>query len=77
MSDLVERLFKRATIRRQIPRSEPDRIADLLEEAGREIMNLTRENLELAAECNDLSSASISIRAARDLRSQYPDEGNL
>lgn len=40
MSDLVERLRKRAEIRRQIPsrksvqNNEPDRIADLLEEAA-------------------------------------------
>jgi hypothetical protein len=40
MSDLIERLRKRAEIRRQIPgrrsvqEGEPDRIADLLEEAA-------------------------------------------
>ena len=40
MSDLVDRLRKRAEIRRQIPsrrsvqEGEPDRIADLLEEAA-------------------------------------------
>lgn len=40
MSDLIERLLKRAEIRRQIPtrksvqNNEPDRIADLLEEAA-------------------------------------------
>ena len=40
MNDLVERLRKRAEIRRQIPsrksvqNNEPDRIADLLEEAA-------------------------------------------
>ena len=43
MSDLVERLRKRAEIRRQIDtrksvqNNEPDRIADLLEEAANEI----------------------------------------
>lgn len=42
-NDLVERLRKRAEIRRQIPdrksvqNNEPDRIADLLEEAANEI----------------------------------------
>lgn len=40
MTDLVERLRKRAEIRRQIPRGEPDRIADILEEAANEIENL-------------------------------------
>lgn len=43
MSDLIERLRKRAEIRRQITtrksvqNGEPDRIADLLEEAANEI----------------------------------------
>ena len=32
--DLIYRLRKRAEIRRSIPRGEPDRIADLLEEAA-------------------------------------------
>ena len=45
-SDLVYRLRKRAEIRRQIPtrksvqNGEPDRIADLLEEAANEIEKL-------------------------------------
>lgn len=44
--DLVERLLKRAEIRRQIPtrksvqEGKPDRIADLLEEAAKEIESL-------------------------------------
>jgi len=48
MSDLVERLRKRAEIRRQIPdrksvqNNEPDRIADLLEEAANEIEELRK-----------------------------------
>ena len=47
--DLVDRLRKRAAIRRQIPtrksvqNNEPDRIADLLEEAADEIEFLNRE----------------------------------
>ena len=51
MEDLVSRLRKRAEIRRQIPTSksvqnnEPDRIADLLEEAAMEI-----ERLKLAVQ---------------------------
>jgi hypothetical protein len=46
MEDLVYRLRKRAEIRRQIPdrksvqNGEPDRIADLLEEAANEIDRL-------------------------------------
>lgn len=46
METLVERLRKRAEIRRQIPtrksvqEGEPDRIADLLEEAADEIARL-------------------------------------
>jgi hypothetical protein len=48
--DLVERLRKRAEIRRQIPtrksvqENQPDRIADLLEEAAREIQMLRNVN---------------------------------
>ena len=44
--DLVYRLHKRADIRRQIPgrksvqEGKPDRIADLFDEAGREITQL-------------------------------------
>ena len=51
MEDLVSRLRKRAEIRRQIPtrksvqNNEPDRIADLLEEAAMEI-----ERLKLAVQ---------------------------
>ena len=47
--DLVERLLKRAEIRRQIPtrksvqEGKPDRIADLLEEAAKEIRLLRSE----------------------------------
>lgn len=36
--EVVERLRKRAAIRRSIPRGEPDRIADQLEEAADTIM---------------------------------------
>jgi len=41
--DIVYRLRKRAEIRRSIPRGEPDRISDILEEAANEIM-LLRHN---------------------------------
>lgn len=43
--DLVTRLRKRAEIRRKIPRGEPDRISDILEEAAAEIERL-RDILE-------------------------------
>lgn len=43
MDDLIQRLLRRAQIRRSIPRGEPDRIADLLEEAAARIENLQRE----------------------------------
>jgi hypothetical protein len=49
-TDLVDRLRKRAMIRRQIPTRKsvlegaPDRIADLLEEAANEIEQLRKEN---------------------------------
>lgn len=48
VNDLVERLRKRAEIRRQIPdrksvqNNEPDRIADLLEEAADSIEHLEK-----------------------------------
>lgn len=48
-NDLVYRLRKRAEIRRQIPtrksvqENEPDRIADLLEEAANEIERLRKD----------------------------------
>lgn len=42
--DIVIRLRKRAEIRRGIPRGEPDRIADLLEEAADEIEYLRKAN---------------------------------
>lgn len=50
-SDLVFRLRKRAEIRRQIPtrksvqEGQPDRIADLLEEAADEIEKLKQLNV--------------------------------
>ena len=37
---LIERLLKRAEIRRNIPRSEPDRISNILEEAAERIKEL-------------------------------------
>jgi hypothetical protein len=38
--NLIYRLRKRAEIRRSIPRGEPDRISDLLEEAANYIESL-------------------------------------
>jgi hypothetical protein len=51
--DLVFRLLKRAEIRRQIPsrksvqEGKPDRLADLLEEAAREIQLLRAVNNQI------------------------------
>lgn len=42
INDLVYRLRKRAEIRRNIPRGEPDRISDILEEAANEIERLRK-----------------------------------
>lgn len=53
IDDIVYRLKKRSEIRRQIPHrksvinNEPDRIADLLEEAACEIENLRNELTKL------------------------------
>lgn len=53
---LVERLSKRAAIRRQIPtrksvqEGEPDRIAELLEEAAKEIIRLQANQVPTAPE---------------------------
>lgn len=44
METLVERLRKRAEIRRSIPRSEPDRISDILEEAANRVEELEKLN---------------------------------
>ena len=41
--DLIARLRKRAEIRRNIPRGEPDRISDVLEEAANRIEELEQE----------------------------------
>jgi len=40
---LIERLRKRAAIRRSIPRGEPDRISDILEEAANELEALYKD----------------------------------
>jgi hypothetical protein len=63
--DLVYRLRKRAEIRRQIPtrksvqNKEPDRLADLLEEAADEIAQLRRLALWLWA-----TTETVNIRKA-------------
>jgi hypothetical protein len=50
MEDIVYRLRKRAEIRRNIPsrksvqNNEPDRLADLLEEAAAEILDLRNDS---------------------------------
>lgn len=52
--DIVFRLKKRAEIRRKIPRKEPDRISEILEEAACEIESL---RLEIKENYRDLYSA--------------------
>lgn len=59
MDEIVSRLRKRADIRRGIPRSEPDRIADILEEAANRIVDdadrihyLTKTIIKLMQERN-------------------------
>jgi hypothetical protein len=57
--DIVDRLRTRAEIRRQIPsrksvaEGRPDRIADLLEEAAKEIEELRSHIYELQHDSND------------------------
>lgn len=61
MSDLVYRLLKRAEIRRQIDtrksvqNNEPDRIADLLEEAAVVLNKFTKVLEEIANDCPEES----------------------
>jgi succinate dehydrogenase/fumarate reductase flavoprotein subunit len=52
-TDLVYRLRKRAEIRRNIPRGEPDRISDILEEAAQEIVDLRMELERLTCHIED------------------------
>jgi hypothetical protein len=60
--DLVYRLMKRAQIRRQcttrksVQNNEPDRIADLLEEAADKIQDLTRKYKDM----HNLATQSMS-----------------
>lgn len=54
--DLIERLRKRAEIRRSIPRGEPDRISDILEEAATVIENL---DAQVEAVYEDLAGEDI------------------
>ncbi len=69
--DLIYRLRKRADIRRQIPsrksvqNNEPDRIADLLEEAADAIDRL--EMVILAYEKNDKARVVEYIKQLREL----------
>jgi vacuolar-type H+-ATPase subunit I/STV1 len=65
--DLVYRLRKRAEIRRQIPtrksvqEGEPDRIADLLEEAANEIEHI-REILDISRSVNNTPNGNNIIQ---------------
>jgi hypothetical protein len=64
--DIVYRLIKRAEIRREIPtrksvqNNEPDRIADLLEEAASEI-SLLRNLLKIEREDRFNENAGLNI----------------
>ena len=42
--NLIDRLRKRAEIRRSIPRGEPDRISDLLEEAAKALEEMKEKS---------------------------------
>lgn len=43
IEDLIFRLEKRASIRRNIPRSEPDRISEILEEAAKALKEFNEQ----------------------------------
>ena len=64
MNDLIERLRKRAEIRRKIlsrksvQNNEPDRIADLLEEAANHIEDLENPILQAISQAFDEKKAS-------------------
>jgi hypothetical protein len=57
---LITRLRKRAEIRRSIPRGEPDRISDLLEEAA-EIIEYLRDDNERSNKRNAELEAEPSL----------------
>lgn len=79
---LIERLRKRSEIRRSIPRSEPDRIADICEEAADELERLLKEAahereryetaIALSYECDRLRDVITAARKWYD--SEYPPE---
>lgn len=76
---LIERLRTRAEIRRKLihqqVRKEPDRIADILEEAASEIERL-RAALTLSCYCNDPAYRSVEPCAACEaLAAREPVEG--
>ena len=64
MNDLIERLRKRAEIRRKIlsrksvQNNEPDRIADLLEEAANHIEDLENPILQAISQAFDEKKAN-------------------
>lgn len=67
-SNLVERLLRRAEIRRQIPtrksviNKEPDRIADLLEEAASEIRVLRSQVMALSTALDIVKNDNDNVR---------------
>ena len=72
-NDLVYRLRKRAEIRRQIPtrksvqENQPDRIADLLEEAATEIEHLQNLIQECITICESGESTQMTSSGAANL----------
>lgn len=85
MSDLVYRLRKRAEIRRQIPgrksveNGEPDRIADLLEEAANDLEKYLKVLLDIANDFPEESFEKIKqqrsdhIRWAKEVLGKTPE----
>lgn len=74
MKDLIERLRKRAEIRRQIPTRKsvqegaPDRISDLLEEAANAVESLLKTERQIKAE---------AFREAEKMITDPEDQYNL
>lgn len=74
MSDLIQRLRKRAEIRRSIPtrksvqEGKPDRLADLLDEAATELQNTLEEFKQLQADYKELKNDyNDTVRRLREI----------
>jgi hypothetical protein len=62
MNSLIERLKKRAEIRRSIPRGEPDRISDILEEAAIELDKYMKTASNLGIRVMQLEAENDKLR---------------